>query len=628
MKMSRLDALSSWQKDIRDLADINLGSEEIATIETIGRVTSACVMADDNAPSYASAAMDGIAVKSENTFGATENTPLQLTKPDFQEINTGNPIPEGFDAVIKIEETNVIDEKSCSIYKAVSPWQHVRQIGENAVKNTMLLPSNYEITPEAAALLLSAKVLKVRVKTKPKVLIIPTGDELTSPTKPEQGKVPEYNSTIIAGKLREWGAEPTVSEIIPDVKDELREALIEGTKTYDLIIINAGSSAGTKDFTADVVSESGKLSVHGVEIRPGKPMLLGVVNKTPVAGLPGYPLAALTDLKIFIRPLVESMSLTGRSETETIDALLSTTLTSHLGDEEYIPGIVATVSKRTVFHPLPRGSSYLVSAIKANCLLRIPANEEGISQGEKISVTREENGKNKDNTIVAAGSHDLLLDLISDELAKTNPELSLTSIHTGSMGGIRSFNGNWSHLGGIHLLDEETGTYNEKQLKTHLDDGTYRLVHLCRREQGIIVQKGNPLNIRSIRDLTKTGLTFANRQRGSGTRILLDIKLKEEGINGFTINGFEREETTHIGVALRVFNGFADCGLGIKAAANAIGADFVPLESETYDLLVNCDFFDTQAFDNILQIIRSHNFREKAESFGGYDLKNSGEVKI
>jgi putative molybdopterin biosynthesis protein len=314
---------------------------------------------------------------------------------------------------------------------------------------------------------------------------------------------------------------------------------------------------------------------------------------------------------------------------------MATTVVSRLGDEEYRRGITVTVDETPVFHPLPGGSSALVSAVMSNSIIVIPENVEGLTEGETVEAEVSHSLHEAENTlnllkhhILACGSHDLLLDLISNEISENSSRLSLSSIHTGSMGAITSVTARTAHFGGIHLLDVDTGTYNIPQITKCFGLEGVKLVHLCKREQGLIVAKGNPLKITTLSCGAEKQYRFINRQRGSGTRLLLDILLNRYQIDPATVKGYSREETTHVGVALRVKNNFADYGLGIKAAASAMGCDFIPLETENYDLLMTTDFFQSATFELILKIIKSEHFRRKAEALGGYNLASAGKVLI
>jgi len=625
-KTNAKEALDRWRRALAKANWPQLDIEEIETCVALNRITAHAVFAQSNAPSFPSCAMDGIACRASDTMEASESRPVELESASIRIVNTGNPLPGGFDAVIKIENTQATPDGGYRIHAAVPPWHNVRQIGENAVKGTQILPSNTPLTPQAQALLLSAGVLHVAVWARPHVTIIPTGDELRSPDSVEPETVPEYNSAIIRGHLESWGARCSVSPIVADDRGLLRKAVETALDESDMVVINAGSSAGTHDFAADVVQELGTLLVHGVELRPGKPMLLGVAQGLPIVGLPGYPVAALTDLHVFVRPIIDGALGQAPCRQEQVRALAATTIPSVLGDLEVVRGKLVEVSGATLFHPLPRGSASLASAVRADCILEIDSNTEGVREGDPITVSIRDNSRlDLKRAVIAVGSHDLLMDLLIDRLRQCSQPVTMDSLHVGSMGGLRSIARDRCHIAGIHLLDPKSGTYNTSFIERFVK-GNYGLVHVSHRDQGLMVAPGNPKKISDLSSLTRKEITFVNRQRGSGTRVLLDILLDRSALDPDAISGYQREETTHIAVAIRVANGFADAGLGIKAAATSLGLDFIALEREQYDLLVNADFFHSEPAKELWSILSSDEFRQAANELGGYDVSESGSV--
>ena len=627
-KMAAEKALAAWRKSLRQAGWQLSGDETLPVADAIGRVTAAPVFALANAPSFPSCAMDGIAVKSYDTFGATESSPVTLTKEQFVAVNTGNPVPASCDAVIMVEKLNEAENGGVVIHEAMSPWRNVRQVGENAVKGAMLLPTNTVITPAAAALFLSAGVLEVAVRRRAKVAVIPTGDELTPPDEPQEGKVPETNSTLISATLKLWGMEPTVWPIVRDNRQAIKEAVFEAAEACDMVLLNAGSSAGTKDYSADIVQESGELTVHGVELRPGKPLLLGVVKGKAIAGLPGYPVAALVDLDYFVKPLLFSLCGKTKSPEQVIEAVAASTISSKLGDEEHLRGKLTPIDGVTHFTPLPRGSAALGSAVEADGVALISPDTEGVMEGEKFKVRLTDTCPPLDQSLIAVGSHSLLLHTLANELRTLDEPLFLTSIHVGSMGGVRAMARRRATLAGIHLLEPDSGKYNLPFISKYLSHQPVGLLHLCKREQGLMVQPGNPKKLSGLACLERDDVRFINRQQGSGTRILLDIKLGELALKSSSVKGYDREETNHVAVALRVARGAADCGLGIRAAANALGLDFIPIEEEQYDLLVDESFFGSEHFSWLVETIKSSTFRQKAQEIGGYDVSSSGEILL
>jgi len=611
---------------------IPIESEEVDVRKALGRVTAEPVFARLSSPYFHSAAMDGFAVNSKSTFTATEKTPLRLKiNKDAFWIETGDPLPSGFDAVIPVEEVNQLGEY-IEIDKAVFPYSNVRHIGEDIVATELILPENQIIEPAHIGAMLASGVLKIKVRRKPIVGILPTGSELISLEEAlEKGLKPpfliEYNSAVISGILKRWGCEVRKYSIIKDDEKELKEWVIKGLSECDILLINAGSGYGKEDFTYKVLSQLGKIIINGVAIKPGKPFLSAFVNNKLVLGIPGYPVSTFFSMYIFVKRLIEKLLGVTIEEEEKITGILSRKLSSKMGVDEFIRVKVGKVGNKFIVSPVGRGAGLLMSVIRADGYIKIPANSEGYDQGKEIEVYLWKKRKEIENTIVCIGSHDNTLDLLYNFLKKRFPQFSLSSAHVGSMGGIIAIKKREAHIAGLHLIDEETGEYNIPFVKRFLQGEKLVLINLVYREQGFIVKKGNPKNIKEIKDLLKEDVVFINRQQGAGTRILFDNLLKKAGIHPSQIKGYNNEEYTHMGVAQAVASGRADVGLGIYAAAKALDLDFIPITKERYDLLILKEFLEFEGIKALLFIIKEdEEFRKKVVALGGYDVKDMGKV--
>ncbi len=610
------------------LAQVVEGESVPVDVEALMRVTSEPVFAKLSSPAYHSCAMDGIATRSHVTFGASEMNPTRLRLgEDAVFVDTGDPLPTGSDSVIMVEDLVEVTADAVTIIAPSKPWQHVRTVGEDIVATELVLPENHEIRAVDLGALLAAGVTQVMVRRKPRVVIIPTGDELISPgVTPKTGDIIEFNSRIIGGFVLQWGGEPVFWDIVPDNPKALAEAVHKASLTADIIVVNAGSSAGSEDYTGDIVKSMGELIVHGVAIKPGKPTILGIVNDKPFIGVPGYPVSAALSCELFLLPLLAKMLGLRVRQRAKVDAIVTRRIVSAPGMDEFVRVKVGKVKGRYVASPLPRGAGAIMSLVKADGYVKVPGSSQGILESSEVTVNLLRDIEEIDNAIVAIGSHDLALDLLGSLLAREYPGVNLSSTHVGSMGGIMAMRRGEAHIAGIHLLDEETGEYNVPYVKRYLDPKDYAIVNLVHREQGLIVAPGNPKNIRGISDLVKPGITFVNRQRGAGTRILLDLDLKKLGIEPDGISGYEHEEYTHMGVAASVANNVADVGLGIRSAAKALGLDFVPVAWERYDLLVSQGFLHSSSMDKLFSIMSSEDFKSRVSSLGGYDVSDSGEV--
>jgi putative molybdopterin biosynthesis protein len=415
--------------------------------------------------------------------------------------------------------------------------------------------------------------------------------------------------------------------IVPDRFDEIKKAILDALGMGDMVVVNAGASAGSEDFTARAVRELGDVLLHGVNIKPGKPVILGWVRGKPVLGIPGYPVSAFITFHLFAKPLIYKWQGLEVEKPEMIRAKISRQVASALGQEEFLRVKIGKVGNNLIATPISRGAGVLMSLVRADGFVRIPAMSEGIGSGTEVDVEIIRSRSDIENTIVCIGSHDNALDLLANILKKKYPRLSLSSAHVGSMGGLMALKRGEAHFAGTHLLSEETGEYNVPFIKRLLSDKKIVLINLVYREQGLLVLKGNPKNIKGFKDLTRDDVIFVNRQAGAGTRLLTDKCLKELSINPKDVKGYEREEYTHMGVASAVITGIADTGLAILASAKALGLDFIPVAKERYDLAIPREFLETEMLQNLLNIIRvDKEFRETVKGLGGYDVSDMGKV--
>ncbi len=609
-------------------AEIPRREELVPVTKALGRVTARAIFAERSMPAYHAAAMDGIAVRAEETFGASDLTPLVLNLGDqYVPVDTGDPLPEGFDAVIKIEDLQPLTEQSVEIIAPATPWQHVRPVGEDVVAKEIVLPAFHRLQPPDLGALLAGGRTEVPVLAKPRVAIIPTGSELIKPEDAvKRGEIPEFNSAVLSAYLKLWGADPQVYPIVRDDLSALTAQVQEALRHADLVLINAGSSVGSEDFTVEAVKNVGEVLVHGVATRPGKPTILGVAGRKPVLGIPGYPVSAYLALEWFVRPLIYRTLGLPEPERPKIRGKIGRRVVSELGVEEFIRVKVGYVNQRFLVNPLSRGAGVTMSLVRADGLLVIPPNSLGYEGGEEVEVELFRPEAELKSTLTIVGSHDLTLDLLGTALSRVRPGIYVSSSHVGSMGGINAIKKDQAHVAGVHLFDPETGEYNIPYIKRFLWDEPVVLVNLTYRTQGWIVPPGNPRGIKKVTDLLQEGVKFINRQRGAGTRLLLDYMLDRAGIDPEQIYGYQREEYTHLNVAAAVAAGTADVGLGIYSAAKAYGLDFVPVAEERYDLLMRKDFYHSPLGEALLQAITSPDFQREVASLGGYNLRDVGKI--
>ncbi|MFL5875258.1 MAG: molybdopterin biosynthesis protein [Solirubrobacteraceae bacterium] len=619
------EALDAWLESCAAAGcPARVSPERLGLEAAVGRVTAEAVWARRSSPDYDTAAMDGIAVRAAATVGASPTTPLHLDGGDFVTVDTGDPLPDGFDAVVMREDVHLNGSRA-ELQAAAAPYQHVRSIGEDVSATELLLPEGHRLRPVDVAAAGAAGVTELVVRRRPVVAIVPTGDEIRPlGSTLARGEIPDTNSLMLAGQAREANCETVTLPIIHDDADRLAAAVRDAAARSDLVIVVAGSSRGRDDYTAEVVDTAGTLAVHGVAVRPGHPVVLGAVDHTPVLGAPGYPVSAALTFEIFGAPLLAALEGTAPRERPRAQARLARKLASTMGMDDWVRVRLGRVGDGLVATPLPRGAGVLTSLVRADGLLVVPAGLEGHHPGESVEVELLRGVGEIDRTIVAVGSHDLVLDLAASMLRATDPRVTLASSNVGSLGGLVALRDGLCHIAGSHLLDPESGEYTLPYVDRVLKGRDVAVVRLVHRDQGLIVAPDNPLGIGGLDDLTAPGLRYVNRQRGAGTRVLLDAELRARGADRAAISGYEREEHTHLAVAAAVAGGRADCGLGVRAAARAFGLGFVPVTREPYDLVVAADALDDSELEPLWTLMGKPEFRTAVEALGGYDATEMG----
>jgi len=624
-----------------------LAGEEIPLdTHALNRILSEPVWAKLSSPHYHASAMDGFAVKSRDTVEAIPSQPVTLNlSSQVQYVDTGDPLPVWANAVIPIEQVEALNDdgtlssnphrpQAIRIRSAVSPWTHVRPMGEDMVATQLVLPAGHQIRPVDLGAVAACGITSIKVSKKPVVAVLPTGDELKPVGEQVQaGDIIEYNSLVLSAQVDLWGGTASRYPITPDDFDQLCEQVQKAADTSDLVLINAGSSAGSEDFSAQVVEHLGELFFHGVAVRPGHPVIFGMLNrsdhsgkKIPVFGVPGYPVSAALTGEIFIQPIISRwLGKTDLGQDE-ITGTLTRKITSPAGDDDFVRVVIAEVDGEIKIAPLTRGAGVISSLVRADGLMVLPRGIQGAEAGtaQKVRLNRKRTDIQK--TILAIGSHDMSLDILAQYLARLDRRF--VSSNVGSLGGLIALKRRESHVAGTHLLDTDTGEYNLSYIAEYLPDLPVTLMVWAEREQGLIVRAGNPKTIKDITDLAREDVSYINRQKGSGTRVLLDYELNKAGISAYAIQGYTEEEYTHLAVAAAVASGRADCGLGITASARALGLDFVPLYKERYDLVIPCRYLDGPLLQPLMELVHNSEFRSALNKLDGYDFSRIGEIII
>ncbi|HZY41631.1 MAG TPA: molybdopterin biosynthesis protein [Anaerolineae bacterium] len=675
----------AWRRFTAALKELDrwrpLEGEDTPISQALGRVTAKPIWARVSSPAYHASAMDGYAVRAEDTASANDTTPLHLTLGEqAQYVDTGDPLPAWADAVIMIENVQPIGNTRIEIRAPIAPWTAVRPMGEDMVATELVLPANHVLRPVDLGAIAGSGHATVNVRRKPRVAVIPTGTELITVEHAAQhgvkpGDIIEYNSIVLAAEVEQWGAVATRYPIVIDNFDQIKATVQDAATHHDLILINAGSSAGSEDFTARIVQELGILLVHGVAVRPGHPVILGTIKQdarskmqdagndtlnpkseiqnqqhlhraadavqvsaVPIIGVPGYPVSAALTGEIFVEPLLAKwLGLPGHKK-PVLQGKITRKLLSPMGEDEWVRVTAGKVGDQIVAAPLSRGAGVITSLVRADGIVRIPRFSEGVNAGDAVTIELYTDPAEIDRTIVHIGSHDLTLDLLAQYLAElgndpdpAKPDRAtqrrFVSAHAGSLGGLIALRRGEAHVAGSHLLDPATGEYNFAYIQQYLSNVPVVVVTLLRREQGLMVAKDNPKNIASLADLARSDVRFVNRQRGAGTRVLLDYRLSELGVAAESVVGYKREEYTHLAVAAAVQSGVADCGLGVRAAARALDLDFVSVEWERYDLVIPKVYYESELLRPLLELIRGDSFRQAVAELEGYDPDLMGEVQ-
>jgi len=608
-------------------------SEAVEVVNSLDRVTAEAVFARFNSPLYDCAAMDGVAVASARTHGASETSPIHLKHGvDFLQVDTGDPVRPPFDAVIMAEELQEAPDSDIVIRASAAPWQHVRPVGEDIVQGEMLVPGGHKIRPIDIGVLLSGGITRISARKRPEVAIIPTGTELVEPEgEIKEDSIIESNSRMLEALVRQHGGIPSRFTPVPDEYDLIKARIKDATERFDMVLVGSGASAGREDYTVHILRELGEVVVHGVAMKPGKPAILAVVNGKPVVGVPGYPVSAYLVYENFAAPVLALLSdplKMLKTGAPVIRATLTRRLVSSLKHREYVRVKVGRIGERLVASPLARGAGAAMSLVKADGFCVIEQDCEGVEAGAEVSVVLCRDMGDLEHTVVSIGSHDLILDVIADMMPNLFHGVHLSSTHVGSMGGLLALKNGEAHIAPTHLLDEETGVYNIPVLKKLFAGRRMALIKGVGRVQGIMVKKGNPLKIAGIADLSQPHCRYVNRQRGAGTRVLLDYLLKAAGTEPSAIVGYEREAATHMAVAAAVQGESADAGMGILSAAKAMNLDFVPVGNEEYDFAVPAEFLELPHIHAFIAMLKNPDFQHKLEELGGYTAERCGEVVL
>ena len=632
----------------------SIGTEEVPLERALGRVLASDVEAKIDVPPFDRASMDGYAVQAEDTFGAEEDKPVFLRvvdkvgagdvpkvvveKEEAVEISTGAPMPKGANAVVMVEYTWYKD--GLKVFQAVVPGENIMAAGADIMAGELVLRTGELLTPRETGVIAAIGRDAVKVYRRPRVAILSTGNEIVQPGEPmAYGKIYDINARTLFDSVLENGGEPRFFGVVGDRRAEILARVEEALGWADVVLTSGGTSAGVGDLLCRVIEDLGPpgVLVHGIAVKPGKPAIIGIVHGKPIFGLPGYPSSALMIFNVFVRPVLRGMAgLNCEVERRVVEARAAERIFSSGGRREYMPvNLVQTEGGSYTVYPVPGESGAITTLSEADGFIEIPEGKVFLEAGEQVGVELF-GSQIKPADLMIIGSNCLGIDVVLSLMRSRGASFKTKVISTGSSGGLVAIRRGEADVAGTHLLDEETGIYNVPFLSRFEIADKAVLVRGYNREQGLIVAKGNPKRIRSFQDLARTDVSIINRNPGSGTRILLDMKLAmlaksmSLGTDAFTrtIRGYRAEAKSHSAVAVGVLQGKADVGLAIRTVAELYGLDFIPVAQENYDFVIRRERYGKPPVQAFLDVLRSREFQYELpkRAIGLTPSKETGEV--
>ncbi len=624
-----------------------LGTEEVSLEEALGRVLAEDIVAKVNSPPFDRSTVDGYAVRSVDVAGARENAPVKMkvigrveageipnvnvSQGEAVEVATGAPIPPGADAVVMVEFTRKIGENIVEVFKPVPPGGNVSQTATDVMIGEIIAYKGTIITPQIIGALAATGIDKVPVYKKPKVAIISTGNELVKPGAPlPYGKIYDVNSYTLYSLVLEDGGSPRLLGIIPDSYEEIRKILAFAIENFDVIITSGSTSAGLGDLMYRVLDELGSpgVIVHGLKIKPGKPTIIAIVNGKIVFGLPGYPVSCLMNYILLVKPVIRKLAGLKTTRPHVVKAVLPLRVFGEKGRRTFIP--VALIRKgKLIAFPVGGDSGSIARLTRSDGFIIVPENMSFLEENSEVNVYLFSENYGSDLEVI--GSHCPVLEEVIDKLRN---KFSVRMLNIGSLGGLLAIKRGEADIAGLHLLDPETAQYNIPFIRKYNVKNAI-LVKGYFREQGIIIPKDNPHGIRGFEDIIDKDVRFINRNKGSGTRVLIDILISKvaekrgvsaEDIKG-KINGYWIEAKTHFAVASAVKHGRADVGVGLRFIAEIYGLEFIPLKEEEYDFLISLDALNKEPVKEFIEYLRSKEIVEILNKTPGYRPKDDiGEI--
>jgi putative molybdopterin biosynthesis protein len=606
--------------------------EELDLWDTIGKVTAVSIFANHDVPPFDRCAMDGFAILAEDVYQASEQHPIklkiidrikagqisnkQISKSDAIEVATGTSLPVGANAVVMVEDTF---EKDQFVYitNSVVPGENIQSAGSDIQLGELVIERGRLLQSTELSKLSALGISKVKIYKIPKIAIFSSGDEIIPFfEKLKPGKIHDVNSTTIYTQLKQLGIESEFLGILTDEEYDMKKNLSKVVDKYDVIIISGGTSAGVGDILYKIIDEIGKPGIiaHGLKVKPGKPTIIGIINKTCIFGLPGYPTSALSIFLLLIKPfLMEKIGLPQILQ-QNVKGILTTTISSELGRHEFKAVRIIKWGEKILIFPNKGSSATITLLTEAHGILEINESVTKLPKGKEVEISMIVSYNSLPNLQFIV-SHDIALEKIID-IFNEEHDLRTHTLVTGSTGGLLALKNKECHIATAHLLDYS----NYIKDKFICFEGYKRI-------QGLIVKNGNPLNIKSIHDLTRKDVKFINRNHGSGTRILIDKLLKDNSLNPEDIMGFNYEASSHSVVASAIKENRADVGLAIQSIIDT-ELEFIPLITEDYDFFILQENIKNPNIILFQQFLKSSITKNVINKFLGYQVSsNIGEVK-
>jgi putative molybdopterin biosynthesis protein len=635
----------------KHLKPLSLESEYVPLTEALGRVLAESIVSSLDYPPFDRATVDGYAVDSASLMYADEENPVKLrvlgevkvgVLPELEvrlgeaaEIHTGAPIPKGADSVVMSEYTKRVGDYVL-VYRPTYPGENIAQTGADLMAGETILRRGVVLTSREIGALAAIGFNKVPVYRKVKVAIVSTGSEVQPPGSAlKPGKIYDVNSFTIFCMLKELGCQPDILGIYPDDFEVLSEVIGRALESYDVVISSGSTSAGFGDVIYRVFNSLGKpgVLVHGLLIRPGKPTVAAVINGKLALGLPGFPASAMIAFHVFARPLIAYLTGLPVESPVKVKAVLPFRIKTGGGVRTIIP-VSLTLNSNGFFsaYPVVEESGAIWRLALSDGFIECPEERDFLDEDEEVYVTLFSKAI-KPADLVFIGSHCLGLDVLFDYLRE---QLTMKVVNVGSLGGLLAVKRGEADVAGIHLLDPETLQYNIPFIERYGLKDRAVLVRGYARMQGFIVRPGNPKKIKDFKDFFREDVTIINRNKGSGTRVVIDEGLQkiseslglkfEEAVK--RIKGYTFEAKTHSAVASAVAHGKCDVGIGIEAVAHIYGLDFIPIAEEFYDFVILKDRLQKNSVKIFLETLSSDVFKKAlTEKLRGYRLlRETGSI--